>query len=451
MIQLQEDDQLSNQSNLANEFEDFKVLGDLASMDHRELFDAQFMHFIRWFKKDVFSRYTKAQMRRMERNNFLMLVGGYLTVLAMYLLLHSFVPAHPVLWGVPLFVAAVWVMRYVGVIHMRAHSPQNLTGVRLFDRAIDVMGLSSCGVSTNVFKRRHLAAHYADIGNFSRLFSQAWLTFDDLPACYYLKPYLLIKFLFDKEFCKHEKIDRRLLLVETLLFYGYYAAVIYELVYLHSYFLLVFHMIPSMLIASSQILGAVIVHSGIDKRNSWDSNGIFDPKKLTGLFKTSLWFNSLLSDHFSINHGIHHAYPPLPLSIINKEYLHYHEHILKTYNNVRLNRVLTHRMHGNILARLPEPRWYDHGVTLGFAALAHLCVCFTIMGLPFPPNLFERLLVDYRLYLRSTRRERYANFVRFMDSMNFAQRWAETPAPNTYLKFFYRRYQRYKASLAANA
>src|SRR5207244_5947119 len=101
------------------------------------------------------------------------------------------------------------------------------------------------------------AAHYNDIGNFSRLFSQAWLTFDDLPACYYLKPYLLIKFLFDKKFCEAEKIDRRLLLIETLLFYGYYAAMIYELFALHSYFLLVFHMFAVLLIASSQFLGDV--------------------------------------------------------------------------------------------------------------------------------------------------------------------------------------------------
>jgi hypothetical protein len=450
MIQLQDDEKATSQASLATEFEDFKVLGDLQSMDRKELFDEQFMHFIRWFKKDIYSRYTRAELRLMERKNFLMLVGGYSAVLATYLLMHTVLQVNPLLWGVPLFVGAVWVMRYVGVIHMRAHSPQNLTGVWLFDRAIDIMGLVSCGVSTNVFKRRHLAAHYNDIGNFSRLFSQAWLTFDDLPACYYLKPYLLIKFLFDKEFCKAEKIDRRLLLIETILFYGYYSAVIYELVYLNSYFLLVFHMIPSLLIASSQILGAVIVHSGIDKRNSWDSNGIFDPKKLAGLFRVSLWFNSLLSDHFSINHGIHHAYPPLPLSIINKEYLHYHEHILATYDNVRLNQVLTHRMHGNILSRLPEPTWFNKVVTLGFAVLAHLCVCLTIMGLPFPPNIFERLLVDYRIYFYSTRRERRENFVRFMDSMNFAQRWAETPDPNTYLKFFYRRYQRYKEYLATS-
>ena len=65
----------SSQTTLANEFEDFKVLGDLQRMDRKELFDEQFMDFVRWIKKDVFSRYTKADFQRIERNNFLIFVG----------------------------------------------------------------------------------------------------------------------------------------------------------------------------------------------------------------------------------------------------------------------------------------------------------------------------------------------------------------------------------------
>jgi hypothetical protein len=189
-----EDDQTA-QTAMAVEFEDFKVLGDLEKIDRKELFEHQFMDFVRWFKKDIFARYTKADFQRIERNNFLAWILGYLGVLSAYILCHIYLPDHPILWGVPLFVAALWVMQRAGVIHMRAHSPHNLTGVPLFDRLIDVLGLPSVGVSTNVFKRRHLAAHYNDVGNVSRLFSTVWLTFDDLPACYYLKPYLLIKFL----------------------------------------------------------------------------------------------------------------------------------------------------------------------------------------------------------------------------------------------------------------
>src|SRR5438132_13211603 len=116
-----------------------------------------------------------------------------------------------------------------------------------------------------------------------------------------------------------------------------------------------------------------------------------------------------------------------------------------------MNLFLTHRMHVNFLSRLPASTWFYRVVTVGIALLAHLCVCLTIMGLPFPPNLFERLLVDYRLYLYSTRRERRENFVRFMDSMRLAERFAETPEPNTYLRFFYNRYQRYQPYLAATA
>jgi len=440
-----------SQAALASEFEDFKVLGDLQRMNRKELFDDQFMDFIRWFKKDIFSRHSKADFRRTERQNFLCLIFGYLAVLSTYILCRTFLPVHPVVWGVPLFVAAVWVMKRAGVIHMRAHSPQNLTGVWFYDRVIDVLGLASCGVSTNIFKRRHLAAHYNDVGNVARLFSNAWLTFDNLPACYYLKPYLLIKFLCDKEFCRVEKIDRRLLFIETIFFYLYYAAVVCELVVWHSYFLLVFHVLPSLLVDSSLFIGAAIVHSGVDKRNSFDSNGLFDPKQLTGLFRVSVWFNSLLSDYFIVNHGIHHAYPALPLSVINAEYEHYHQHILSHYDNVRFNQVLTHRIHGNILSRLPAPTWFDRGVTLGIAVVAHLYGSIVIMGLPFPPNIFERLLVDYRLYLYSTRRERWENFVRFADSVRLAERFAETPEPNTYLRFFHNRYQRYKAYLAATA
>src|SRR5262245_2090501 len=97
------------QATLASEFEDFKVLGDLHTINCKELFDEQFIDFIRWFKKDIFSRYTKADFRRIERKNFLHLVFGYLAVLVTYILCHIFIPAHLVVWGVPLFIASVWV------------------------------------------------------------------------------------------------------------------------------------------------------------------------------------------------------------------------------------------------------------------------------------------------------------------------------------------------------
>ena len=100
---------------------------------------------------------------------------------------------------------------------------------------------------------------------------------------------------------------------------------------------------------------------------------------------------------------------------------------------------------------MPEPNWFDRGVTLAIAVIAHLAVTLTIMGLPFPPNVFERLLVDYRLYLYSTKRERLESFVRFLNSVDFEARWAETAEPNTYLRFFHRRYERARAYLEKTA
>jgi hypothetical protein len=70
------------------------------------------------------------------------------------------------------------------------------------------------------------------------------------------------------------------------------------------------------------------------------------------------------------------------------------------------------------------------------------------MGLPIPPVLFERLLVDYRIYLHSTRRQRCENFVRFLDSQLFSERYADTAEPNTYLLFLRHRYDRCQAYLA---
>jgi hypothetical protein len=270
-----------------------------------------------------------------------------------------------------------------------------------------------------------------------------------MPAVYYLKPYLLIKFLCNKEFCRIEKIDRRLLLLETIFFYGFYAAMFFELIVLHSYFLFLCNMLPGLLIASSHILGAATVHSGVDKRNSFDSNGLFDPKKITGLFGVFVWFNGLLSGKLVVNHGIHHAYPPL--SIINCEYEHFHRHILAHYDNVRFNQVLTHRMHANILARLPEPTWFDRGVAVIISVLAHTCISLSLMGTPFPPTVFEHMLVDYRIYLYSTRRERCENFVRFLDALRFTEKCDEMSKPNTYLRFVRGRYDRSQAYLLKTA
>lgn len=82
----------------------------------------------------------------------------------------------------------------------------------------------------------------------------------------------------------------------------------------------------------------MLSHSGIDKRNSFDSNGIFD-ENCPGLFSVMIWLLNNLANMFPINHGIHHAYTQLPLEVINADYKEINAHILKTYQNVRHNTV----------------------------------------------------------------------------------------------------------------
>lgn len=82
----------------------------------------------------------------------------------------------------------------------------------------------------------------------------------------------------------------------------------------------------------------MISHSGIDKRNSFDSNGIFD-HNCQGLFKVMIWLLNNVANMFPINHGIHHAYTQLPLEVINRDYQLINSHILASYPNVRYNTV----------------------------------------------------------------------------------------------------------------
>lgn len=326
---------------------------------------------------------------------------------------------------------------------MRTHCPNKLTGIGWVDRAIDCLGLAMAGVSPTLFGRRHLAAHYNDIGNISKLFSEVWLTFDKMPLSYYSRPQVLLKFLLDPKFCREEKLDRPTLLVETISFYIYLGALVTELFW-GSYFLLMFHLFPSLLLSSCQILSAVIVHSGIDNRNSFESNGIFDYQTADGLFKVTLWFYGLLNNGFFVNHGIHHAYPQVPLDIINKNYKQYHRKILQDYTGVRYNRVISHDMFGPLLKRLKKPNLFDYVVTFLICNIALFAMMLTIMGLPMPPTVFEPLLVDYRIFLVYRKSERIACMVVFWDKMHLQQRYQSIPRPNVYLEMIYSRYRKMK-------
>lgn len=436
------------QSTLAREFQDFNVFAGHRNLNKEEMFDEEFLEFVKWFKKDIHSQYTKKDFQRMERNNILALAIGYLVVFGAYLVGHFYFPQYAWYWGIPLFFAAVWCCIKAEVMHMRTHSPVNLTGIKWLDWAIDTFGLACSGVSPNLLKRRHLAAHYNDIGSASKLFSNVWLTFDKVPIMFYLRPDKLIRIAADKKFCDNEMIDRRRLIIETVFFYVYLALFAFELLYTSSYFLLAFHLIPGIFVGATQIIGAIIVHSGTDRRNSWQSNGLMDPDTAQGLFKVTLWWFGIWNANFFINHAVHHAYPQVPLQIINENYKRYFQRILETSTSVRYNEVLNHRIHANILARLPKPGPLDYVIQLGIIWISHAFLMLIAVGLPLPPVLFETFMVDYRIYLSSTGEERVRNKVAFMESIDVPGNFKRIPEPNLYLRFYNFRYGQYKRYLA---
>jgi hypothetical protein len=413
-----------------------------------EMFDEQFVDFMKWLRKDIHSKYTTEDFRAMERRNVTSLIVGYVCLGATYLALHNFLPQYALVWGVPMFLGAIYFCIKAEVMHMRAHSPANLTGPKTLDSFIDYTGLAFTGVSPTVLRRRHLAAHYNDVGSVSKLFSKVWFTFDKVPIIYYLRPLKLLRFIADKKWCETENINRRMLMWETLGFYIYLVALPVELFYFNSYFLLMFHLIPGLVVASTQIIGAIVCHSGLDAPNTFESCGLIDPKKIKGLFKVSIWWFSFFNANFFVNHSIHHAYPQAPLDLLNTNYERYYDHILKNYKNVRYNTVLQHHIHGELLSRMPEPNAFDYVVQFGITLFMHFFFILIAVGMPLPPVMFELLMVDYRIYFTSTRYERNVNKVRFMESINLHQAFLEQEEPNLYMKFFHWRYLNLKSWVA---
>jgi hypothetical protein len=427
-------------SNIYSDFTDYQAFESHQSLNKEEMFDDQFIDFMKWFKQDVRQRYSREDFQKIELSNLLTLAIGYLgIVLPLYLYLHWQFPQYALVWGVPLFLLALFFAINVEVMHMRTHSPTKLTGIGWLDRAVDYLGLAVSGISPNLFARRHLAAHYNDIGIVSKIFSQVWLTFDKFPLSFYSRPQILVKFLQDEGFCREEKLNRKTLLIETIAFYVYLAGVVAEL-WFGSYFLLVFHLLPNLYIASSQIVSAMLVHSSTDNRNSFDSNGIFDPQTAEGLFRVPLWFYGLSNNGFFVNHGIHHAYPQVPLDIINTNYKRYHQKILNEYTGVRYNQTNSHRIYAPLLANLGTPNAFDYGVSAIVSFVASIAMMLTIMGLPVPPTIFELVLVDYRVLTTYSKSERFACWVSFFEKLNLEDRYQAIEHRNTYLEWVYRKY-----------
>ncbi len=441
---MQQKENPSTEPEVYADFEDFQAFENQSGLNKKEMFEPQYVRFMQWFKADIHSRYSKKELQRIELKNVIILVTGYLGMFACYLVLHSRFSQYAWAWGSVLFVAALYFSKKGDVMHMRTHSPLSMTGVAWVDKAIDYCGLGLTGLSPSLFGRRHLAEHFNDVGIVSKLFSKVNLSFEKLPVSYYLRPWMLVQFLLDEEFLKSERINRKTLLIETIGFYIYMVALFTEL-YFGSYFLLVYHLIPGLLLAGSQLLGALFIHSSIDPRNSFESNALFDWHTAEGLFKVPLFVFSFFNNGLFVNHSIHHAYPQAPMELINKDYRRYHQHILSTCKGVRYNRVLSMRIQKPLLDRLNPPNAFDYIVAFFFSLLALFTMILTIMGLPIPPTIFELLLVDYRIYFVSTRAERALNRVKFMESIRLEERYQQTQNPNTYLKFTYKNYLGWKA------
>lgn len=195
-------------------------------------------------------------------------------------------------------------------------------------------------------------------------------------------------------------------MIELVGLWSYIGATFYELWH-GSFYLLCFHMLPLLYFHAGVILSASVCHSGVDKRNSFDSNGMFDPDTCPGLFKLSLYFMCYCGGYTIVNHGFHHAYTQLPCEIINRDYKMLNKFVLENYKNTRYNKTLYMTMYKDLYARLPAPKWYDWVFQFFATNMVFIFTILTIAGFDLPLMMFEPVMIDYRLYLTSTKTERY--------------------------------------------
>jgi hypothetical protein len=184
------------------------------------------------------------------------------------------------------------------------------------------------------------------------------------------------------------------------------------------------------------ILSATLTHSGIDKRNSFNSNGMYDPDTCTGLFKLSAFMLHYCGGGTIVNHGIHHAYTQLPLEIINRDYKFLNKFIMENYKNVRFNQTLHMIMFKDLFARLGAPSWYDYIFQFFATAGVLTLTILTIAGLDFPPMMYESWLLDYRMYLHSTKAERYKRMLAMWTQLDMPVREHEDRYKNANAYFW---------------
>jgi hypothetical protein len=326
-----------------------------------------------------------------------------------------------------------------------------MTGSDQIDALVDSVAIIITGTSKEGFRRRHVAAHYTDVGNGARIFSDVWIPFSQFPSTFHLYPHKLLMLFLDVEYCRRENLSRQQLLVEMIGFYTYLAFLFYELFFSETCFLLVYHLFPQLINQGAQIMGAQICHSGIDKRNSFNSNGLFDWREAKGLFKVSLFLIESFSNGGISNHGIHHAHTQIPLYMINKHLREINAYAIKTYSYVRYNNVLTFALYGDILPNIPEPKWYDY-IIQSLLIFAGFCYSgFILMGAPLPPTaVFEVLIVDYRFYFYLDRADIWARWKVFIQYIQAMARRELLVSPNDYLEIVHKFDQKCDAYLATH-
>jgi hypothetical protein len=412
---------------------------DFAALQQRvlgEMYDDDFKHFSKWIRNYYGKRYTRAQLREMNMQSCVKFMGAFCLSIAMYYVLYTRFLDYVSIWFVPFFLFnLLYVITKEEVVHTRSHWTTNMTGSQLVDNLIDWSMMAFTGASKETFRRRHIAAHYADIGNAARIFSDVWLPFVTMPPVFYFRPHFLVKVYLDVEYCKKERLNREQLLIEVIGLYTYLAAVAFE-IYSGSFFLIAFHMVPLMYFHAGVILSASVCHSGVDKRNSFNSNGLFDPDTAPGLFSLSLRFLCHCGAETIINHGIHHAYTQLPLEIINREYKMLNKYIMENYKNVRYNETMYMTMYKDLFQRLPAPRWYDWVLQFLACNIVFMATILTIAGFNIPLMIFEPVLVDYRLFLTSTKSERYKRNLAMWAQMDMPDRQNEDKYKNANAYFW---------------
>jgi hypothetical protein len=412
---------------------------DFAALQQRvlgEMYDDEFKHFSKWVRNYYSKKYTRAQLREMNMHSCIKFLAAFSLSIVIYYILYTRYLDYIALWFVPFWLFNLFfVIAKEEIVHMRSHWTTNMTGSQMVDNLIDWSMMAFTGASKETFRRRHIAAHYADIGNTARIFSDVWLPFVTMPPVFYFKPHALVKIYLDADYCKRERLNREQLLIEVIGLWSYLGAAAYEL-YNGSFYLLVFHMLPLTYFHAGVILSASVCHSGVDKRNSFNSNGMFDPDTCPGLFSLSLRLLCYCGGYTIVNHGVHHAYTQLPCEIINQDYKILNKFILENYKNVRYNQTLYMIMYKDLFARLPAPQWYDWIAQFFATNMVFFFTMLTLAGFNLPLMIFEPVLIDYRLYMTSTKSERYKRILAMWAQLDMPQRQAEDKYKNANAYFW---------------